>query len=376
MNERNSLRLFLAGDVMTGRGIDQAFEQSVDPRLYEPFVRDANEYVELAESENGPVDRPLEPAEIWGEALEVLERSRPHLRVVNLETAITDRGEPWPDKAIHYRMHPANTASLNTARLDCCVLANNHLLDWGHTGLADTLRALDEYGIRHCGAGPNLKAAQRPAALDLPERRLLVFACGHASSGIPADWAAGPDRPGVWRLPDLSAESAEQVGEVVSEFRGEGDRVMVSVHIGDNWGYAVDEAQRRFARELVDIAGADIVHGHSSHHPRPVAVHDERLILHGCGDLINDYEGIGGHARFRPELVALYFADIDPDDGRLLGLELVPMRIRRFRLERVEAEAVRWMAATLNDVALPGGPRLEVTNAGTLALTTRSGELT
>lgn len=366
MNEASPIRLFLAGDVMTGRGIDQAFTQSVDPRLYEPFVRDANEYVELAEAENGPIDRPLAPDEIWGEALDVLERSKPHLRMINLETAITDRGEPWPGKGIHYRMHPANASCLDAADIDCCVLANNHLLDWGRIGLADTCRALDEHGIAHCGAGANLAAAQRPAELSASGGRVLVFACGHASSGIPADWAALEDRPGVWRLPDLSRRSAEVVGEVVSRFRREGDRVIVSVHVGDNWGYTVDEAQRRFARALVDRAGADIVHAHSSHHPRPMALHDDRLILHGCGDLINDYEGIGGHQSYRPELVAMYFTDIDPKNGRLLRLELVPMRIRRFRLERVGPQAVRWMAETLNRAAGSGDLCLEVTNAGTL----------
>lgn len=371
MKNKSPMRLFLAGDVMTGRGIDQAFTRSVDPRLHEPFVRNANEYVELAEHENGPIDRPLGPAEIWGEALDVLERSKPHLRLVNLETAITDRGTPWPDKGIHYRMHPANAACLDAADIDCCVLANNHLLDWGRTGLADTCRVLDEQGITYCGAGPNLGAARRPAELPFPGGRLLVFACGHASSGIPADWAARPDRPGVWRLPDLSRESAETIAEVVSRFRRDGDRVVVSIHVGDNWGYAVGESQRRFTRELIEVVEADIVYGHSSHHPRPITLHNGRLVLHGCGDLINDYEGIGGHQRFRPELVALYFADIDPEDGRLLGLELVPMRIRRFRLERVEPDAVRWMAEALNDAAAPGDARLEVTNAGTLMAMTR-----
>jgi poly-gamma-glutamate capsule biosynthesis protein CapA/YwtB (metallophosphatase superfamily) len=56
----------------------------------------------------------------------------------------------------------------------------------------------------------------------------------------------------------------------------------------------VDEDQVRFARRLID-GGVDVIHGHSSHDLRPVEVYRGRLILYGCGDCIDDYEGISGH---------------------------------------------------------------------------------
>src|SRR5436190_12861160 len=83
-----SLRLFLCGDVMTGRGIDQALSHPVNPILYEPYVRDAREYVALAEKANGLIPRPLSTDYIWGDALRELERARIDLRIANLETAI------------------------------------------------------------------------------------------------------------------------------------------------------------------------------------------------------------------------------------------------------------------------------------------------
>ena len=98
----------------------------------------------------------------------------------------------------------------------------------------------------------------------------------------------------------------------------------------------------RFAQRLVD-GGVDIVHGHSSHHPRPVEVYRERLIIHGCGDLVNDYEGIAGREEFRNDLALMYFVVVSPA-GELLGLRMTPMQIRKFRLNRAsptDAESER-----------------------------------
>src|SRR6185312_15622636 len=88
-----------------------------------------------------------------------------------------------------------------------------------------------------------------------------------------------------------------------------------------------------FARWLVD-GRIDVVHGHSSHHPRPLEIYRGRPILYGCGDLINDYEGIGGHREFRDDVRLLYFATVDARSRELRGLRLVPVQARRMRLER------------------------------------------
>jgi poly-gamma-glutamate capsule biosynthesis protein CapA/YwtB (metallophosphatase superfamily) len=96
-----SLRIFLCGDVMTGRGIDQALPHPVNPILFEPYVRDAREYVALAEKANGPIPRPLSFDYIWGDALRELERAEVDLRFANRETAVTSAETPWPEKGIH-----------------------------------------------------------------------------------------------------------------------------------------------------------------------------------------------------------------------------------------------------------------------------------
>jgi poly-gamma-glutamate synthesis protein (capsule biosynthesis protein) len=84
-----SLNIFLAGDVMTGRGIDQILPHPSEPTLYESYIRDARRYVALAEQTNGPIRRPVGFPYIWGDALATLRRIEPDVRIVNLETSIT-----------------------------------------------------------------------------------------------------------------------------------------------------------------------------------------------------------------------------------------------------------------------------------------------
>lgn len=120
---------FLCGDIMVGRGIDQVLPHPVPPRLHEAYVKDAREYVVLAERANAAIPRPAAFDYIWGAALAELERAAPDVRIANLETAVTTHEEWWTDKSIHYRMNPANLPCLQAARLHCCVLANNHVLD-------------------------------------------------------------------------------------------------------------------------------------------------------------------------------------------------------------------------------------------------------
>ncbi len=363
MSTNRPLRLALMGDVMTGRGIDQILPDPVDPTIHEPVMASARGYVELAERVNGPIPRPVGWEYVWGDLLPLLAEAQPQLRIANLETAVT-RSEQWLPKGINYRMSPGNLPVLKGVGLDAVALANNHLLDWGQEGLLETLAHLRAAGIATAGAGRDREEAQAPAVLPLPGGgRLLLFAFAHGSSGVPADWAAGPGRPGVARLADLSAASLEEVAACIARHRRSHDRVVVSLHWGSNWGYEVPESHRRFAHGLIERAEVDLVFGHSSHHPRPVEIHRGRAILYGAGDVLNDYEGIGGYEEFRPELVLVYLLDLDRDDGHLANFVALPFRIRRFRLERAREEEADWLARTLDRKSRPFGTHIRL--AGT-----------
>jgi poly-gamma-glutamate capsule biosynthesis protein CapA/YwtB (metallophosphatase superfamily) len=245
-------------------------------------------------------------------------------------------------------------------------LANNHVLDWGEAGLMDTLDHIGRAGI--AGAGPDLAAARAPAVLPLPgTRRLLVYARAAGDCGVATEWRGGAGRPGVDRLPDLARERVLALAARIDGTRCPGDLVLRSIHWGGNWGYHVSNAMRQFARSAIDLAGVDLVHGHCPHHPFGIEVHRERLIPYGCGDFLNDYEGIGGHEGFRPELTLMYFPRL-ATDGRLRGLELVPMRIRHFRLKRASDDEAAWLAAMLNREGATFGTRVEPGRKGSLEL--------
>jgi poly-gamma-glutamate capsule biosynthesis protein CapA/YwtB (metallophosphatase superfamily) len=329
--------VFLAGDVVTGRGVDQILPHPGDPRLWEPVMRDARAYVELAEAVNGPIPRPVDCSWPWGDALAVLNDAAPDARVINLETSITHSATIDTRKRVHYRMTPENIGCLTAAQPDVCSVANNHVLDFGRCGLRDTLDALAVARIKAAGAGHDAHEAGSPAIVPVGTGSVVVFSFADTSSGVPRDWAATGTRPGVALLPDLSPATADAVAARVRQVKRPGDVVIVSVHWGANWGYHVPADQVRFAHRLLD-AGVDVLHGHSSHHPRRIEVHHGKLVLYGCGDLINDYEGIRGFDRYRADLRLLYFASVDPGTGELTALRMTPLRARRMRLQHASRE--------------------------------------
>ena len=233
-----------------------------------------------------------------GTALQELTRAQPDVRIINLETSITRRGAFVP-KGINYRMSPENAVCLVSADIDCCVLANNHIFDWGLAGLVDTLESLERLRIESAGAGLEIDQASAPAVLDLSGGgRILVFSVALVTSGVPVSWAARSETPGVCLLTDLSDASVARIAGRVGRLRRTGDVVVLSIHWGPNWGFEIPEEHTRFAHGLIDQAGVSIVHGHSSHHPIAIEVYRNRLILYGCGDFLNDYEGISGYEEF------------------------------------------------------------------------------
>jgi len=360
--------LFLCGDVMTGRGIDQILPHPGNPMLYETYVRDAREYVHLAEAVHGPVACPVGFDYIWGDVLEVLKRVGADVRIINLETSITTSEDYWPDKPVLYRMRPQNIGCLNAAQIDCCCLANNHVLDWGYSGLEETLETLDEAAVAHAGAGRNVTEAAAPSVLDVAGKgRVLVFAFGSPTSGVPWEWGAAEKWPGVNMLEDLSGNTARQVASQIRQAKLPGDVTIASIHWGPNWGYQIPDEQIHFAHRLVED-GVDIVHGHSSHHVKAVELYRGRLILYGCGDFLTDYEGISGYERFRGDLALMYLVKVDPREGRLVEARLVPLQSRQFRLRRASAADAKWLCDLLNALGVPFATQLELNDDSSMTI--------
>jgi poly-gamma-glutamate synthesis protein (capsule biosynthesis protein) len=367
MANARPITLFLCGDVMTGRGIDQVLPHPSNPVLYEGYIKSALGYVAEAEQVSGPIPRRVDFRYIWGDALAEFDRVRPDLRIINLETSITTSGSA-EKKGINYRMHPANAACLTAAGIDCATLANNHVLDWGRAGLVETCATLQRLNIRTAGAGRNLTEAMAPAVLQAKSAgRVLVFAAGTPTSGVPEWWAATEDHPGIVFLPDLSNRGATSITSAIRERRRAGDLVVLSIHWGPNWGYAIPDAHRSFAHRMIE-EGVDVVYGHSSHHPIGIEVFRNKLILYGCGDFLNDYEGIGGYEEYRTQLVLMYFATLQPTAGDLLKLEMRPLEIKKFRLNRTSSQNAQWLRNTLDREGQKLGTRVHLKPDQTLDL--------
>lgn len=383
MKDSSFITLFLCGDVMTGRGIDQALSHPGNPTLHESDGRNAADYIKFAERTHGPIPRPVDFSYIWGDAIEMLEKNAPDLRIINLETSITKSNDFVKGKAIHYRMHPDNIFCLPAANIDICVLANNHLLDWGHEGLMETLQTLKKANIKFAGAGCNQHDAELPVISNIPDKgRIIVFSYCSITSGVPSTWAAEKTKPGLNLLKDLSDSTIQLIKEKVRSVKQKGDIVIASIHWGNNWDYEIPYVLRRFAHALIDKAEVDLIHGHSSHHPRPIEVYKGKLIIYGAGDLINDYEGLKGkkitrfnfkklkklwkllklnkYKKFRGDLGLMYFANVAPSTGKLENLRIVPMQMKKFRLNYPSQEDIKWLRNRLNKVYKKFNVQLEL----------------
>lgn len=356
------ITMFMCGDVMTGRGIDQVLPHPSDPALYEPYVRDARQYVKLAEQLNGNIPRPVEFSYIWNYALERLDKLAPDLRLINLETCVTESRQYWRNKGIHYKMHPRNIPCLAAAKIDCCSLANNHVLDWGYSGLQETLRTLEEVNIKSAGAGLNRDQAESPAVLTVEGKgRVVVFSFASETSGVPWEWAASEKRSGVNLVEDYTDVTVQRIGEKVQAVKQPGDIVVASIHWGGNWGYQISRQERDFAHNLIDRAAIDVIHGHSSHHPKGVEVYAGKPVFYGCGDFLNDYEGIQGYEDFRDDLGLMYLVTMEPRSAGLVRLQMIPSQIKHFRINRPSHADSMWLRDRLDRECRMLGARVELT---------------
>lgn len=364
----NVITIFMCGDVMTGRGIDQVLPYPSSSVIHEPYMKSAIGYVELAEQANGPIPHPVSFSYIWGDTLDEWECRAPDLRMINLETAITRSDNPWKSKHVHYRMNPENIPALTAAKIDYCSLANNHILDWRYSGLFETLETLRKADIASSGAGNDLEEAETAAIIEIKGKgRVLVFSLGSETSGIPLSWAASKDQPGL----NLLEASRDKVGSIIGkiqEIKQPGDVVVISIHWGSNWGYHIPPEETQLAHKFIDEAYVDVVYGHSSHHVKGIEIYRGKLVLYGCGDFLNDYEGIRGYEAFRGDLGLMYFVSVDPARGELASLQMVPTQVKHFKVNRASAADSAWLQNTLDREGARFRTRVELGRDNVLTL--------
>lgn len=276
---------------------------------------------------------------------------------VNLECAITARRARYagPPKAFYFRGDPPAADALAAAAVGVVSLANNHALDAGADGLADTLQALDQRGIAHAGAGMDLAAASRAAELVRRGRRLGMLAyCDHQP-----DFAAGPRRPGIRYVDLLHPATAGAVAAEVAALAARVDDVVVALHWQPNWAPVVAPVYRSLAGRLV-AAGARIIWGHSPHHFQGVERIGSSVVLYSCGDLVTDY---AVDPEFRNDRQVLFQVDLGA--GGVESVSAVPIELDFGRVRQAGPEARAWIRNRLTELCTSMGSEV-VSGASTI----------
>lgn len=282
----------------------------------------------------------------WGNTLSQFQRA--DLNLVNLETSVTTHSAKWPNKMFSYRMHPFNLQTLRLAKIDYVSLANNHTLDFGTQGLADTVQSVKEAGLQYAGAGHSADGAFTPATLHLPRGDPM-----HQSHSVKV--FAASDHPEEWKqvlnfhLFDYTKSSKARLKQIISTTSRDDDLRIFSVHWGPNYVWRPAAEIQEMAHFLVDDCGVDIVHGHSSHHVQGIEIRNSSVIIYGCGDFVDDYALVSA---YRNDLGALWQVTVEGNkpssesssgDGSTTRLtprrlDVFPTRIQNFQVNQLSAD--------------------------------------
>jgi poly-gamma-glutamate synthesis protein (capsule biosynthesis protein) len=306
------MQIALTGDIMLGRLVDQ--------------------YVIRNQS--------IGPDKIWSDVLPLMLKA--DRRLINLECVISDRGHEWqPDsKAFHFRAHPRAIDFLRAAKIDCVTLANNHVLDYGTDALVECLALLDRAGIKRTGAGASLAEALTPAILDLPQGRLGVVSL----TDNEPEWEAGDKKPGIhyiaYDAKGLVEPHRSRLAQILKQVRSQVDLVIVSAHVGPNWG-PPSAAMRMLAHQIIDL-GADLYWGHSNHTPQGIERYKGKAILYSSGDFIDDY---AVDSVERNDLSFLFILELER--GRIARIVLHPVCIEDLYVRLAKDREIAFLQRTM-----------------------------
>jgi poly-gamma-glutamate capsule biosynthesis protein CapA/YwtB (metallophosphatase superfamily) len=306
------MQIALTGDVMLGRLVDQYVIQN----------------------------RSIGPEKIWSDVLPVLLNA--DRRLINLECVVSNQGREWrPDsKAFHFRAHHRAIDFLRAAKIDGVTLANNHVLDYGTDALLECLILLDRAGIKRTGAGASLAEALTPVILDLPQGRLGVVSLTDNEPG----WEAGEKKPGThyiaYDAKGLIEPYRSRLAQVLKQVRRQADLVIVSAHVGPNWG-PPSVAMRALAYQVIDF-GADLYWGHSNHTPQGIELYKGKAILYSTGDFIDDY---AVDSVERNDLSFLFILELER--GRIVRIVLHPVCIEDLYVRLAKDREIAFLQRTM-----------------------------
>lgn len=275
---------------------------------------------------------------------------RGHVVFGNLEGPLTRRGQAEQDKKYVFRSPPDKVVpALKAAGFTVFSLANNHSLDYGPDGLADTVAALTDAGIQSAGAGTDSLAARRPAFLNVEGFKVALLAY---SLTLPENFFAGPAKPGT------AFGHEQHMRTDVASARQQADIVLVSFHWGQEGRTELRDYQMRLGRAAID-AGADAVLGHHPHILQGVERYKKGVILYSLGNFV-----FGSYSKTATRSAIAQLAFSRSESGPVLSaVELVPINVDNTQLNfqpqlltSVEANVV---VETLRELSAQFGTRVE-----------------
>jgi len=203
------------------------------------------------------------------------------LTMVNLETAITERGEPVAGKNFHFRSPAESFIALKAAGVDVVNMANNHALDYGPVGMDDTFAAIASSKLPVVGIGHDATEAYRPYRTTIKGQRIAIFgALDWLEPALISQWSATDKQPGLAFSIDRSRLVA-----AVSGVRPDVDTLVTFLHWGIEETHCASPEQETLAHALLG-AGADIVVGSHAHRVFGAGRVGTSLVAYGLGNFV------------------------------------------------------------------------------------------
>ena len=217
-----------------------------------------------------------DPATAFGPIAAVLKSA--DFTAVNLETAVTSGGTPQP-KTYHFRTVPAAFTALRDGGVDLVTMANNHVLDYGQAGLADTLAAAKAARFPYVGIGTDAAAAWAPYVTTVKGTRIAVIGVSQVAE-LASSWVATDSRPGEANAIDL-----DRTLEAVRAARRLTPTVIVFMHWGTEGVACPNPSQLSLARQLA-AAGASIIIGAHAHMLQGSGWLGHTFVAYGMGNFL------------------------------------------------------------------------------------------
>ncbi len=244
---------------------------------------------------------------------------------INLEHPITLHNDP-EDKKFTFRMHPRYLRLLEKGNVNLVNAANNHIYDFGITGIEDTMEYLDSVNIAYVGIGKTLQEAREPVIFKVKDKTLgFLGYFGGAGQFAASDTSSG-----------LAPRYPSFIFQDIRNLRPKVDYVIVSFHWGIESERYPEEWQTELGRACID-AGADLVVGHHPHVLQGIEQYNGGVIAYSLGNFI-----FGG--RYRPVYDTIVLQVMFSDE---MVVRPIPVRINRWRVMNLDGGSAQAVMDTL-----------------------------